>query len=150
MDVAVTIARAPAVLKKAIYPCRERMHQNNIIFLGQSPLGREPSQPHLWSCTCKWNNLKVLWTLYHGRSLCFGKEQTTGFKASEHHFIGVMSMFHQANECYIFTSFPSHHLLDHAGMNVFSAVSDFNLSQKSNFGNYIKTTRGATTICHFE
>ena len=29
MDVAVTIARAPAVLKKAIYPCRERMHQNN-------------------------------------------------------------------------------------------------------------------------
>ena len=43
-------------------------------------------------------------------------------------------------ECYIFTSFPSHHLLDHAGLNVFSAVTDFNLSQKSNFGNYIKTT----------
>ena len=47
MDVAVTTARAPAMLKKAIYPCRERMHQNKIIFMGQSPLGREPSQPHL-------------------------------------------------------------------------------------------------------
>ena len=54
------------------------------------------------------------------------------------------------SKCYIFTSSPSHHFLDHAGMNVFSAGSDFNLSQKSNFGNYTKRTRGATTICHFE
>ena len=42
-------------------------------------------------------------------------EHTTWFKTSEHHFIGVMLTCYQTNECYIFTSFPSHHLLDHAG-----------------------------------
>ena len=105
MEVAVTTARAPAVLKKVIYPYRERIHPSKVIFLGQSPLGREPSQRHLWSCTCKWNDLKV--NILPRKIIVFDMEHTTWFKTSEHHFIGVMSTFHQANMSVI----SSHHSL---------------------------------------
>ena len=149
MEVAVTTARAPAVLKKVIYPYRERIHPSKVIFLGQSPLGREPSQRHLWSCTCKWNDLKVnilprkIIVFWHGTHNMIQDLRTPFYWRN----VNVSSSQY---ECYIFTSSPSHHFLDHAGMNVFSAGSDLNLSQKSNFGNYTKRTRGATTICHFE